>query len=93
MPAIEEQVTINSAFLMEAIAKNADLVLLSKQHSRLKSGIVVFKHLRHSNEALYKHLQDNGVICAMRGGGIRFSPHFYNSHAEMEQALEITSNL
>jgi len=28
-------------------------------------------------EVLYKHLQDNGVVCALRGGGIRFSPHFY----------------
>ena len=28
-------------------------------------------------EALFRHLQAHGVICALRGGGIRFSPHFY----------------
>jgi len=35
--------------------------------------------------------EKDGIICAVRGGsdrgGLRFSPHFYNSHAEVERAL------
>jgi isopenicillin-N epimerase len=35
--------------------------------------------------------EKDGIICALRGGsdrgGLRFSPHFYNSHAEVERAL------
>jgi hypothetical protein len=28
-----------------------------------------------------------GVLCAHRGGGIRFSPHFYTAPAALERAL------
>jgi len=31
-----------------------------------------------------------GVVCAPRGGGIRFSPHFYTDEAVLTQAVEIT---
>jgi selenocysteine lyase/cysteine desulfurase len=34
-------------------------------------------------------LQKNGVVCALRGGGIRFSPHFYNTFEEIDRALEL----
>jgi selenocysteine lyase/cysteine desulfurase len=89
MAAVEAQVLEKSDYLIDAIDKNGQLVLLSGQHSRLKSGIVIFKHRTVANEVLYKHLQDNGVVCALRGGGIRFSPHFYNTLEEIDRALEL----
>jgi selenocysteine lyase/cysteine desulfurase len=46
-----------------------------------------------SNEVLYKYLQGNGVVCALRGGGIRFSPHFYNTFEEIDRTLELISKL
>jgi selenocysteine lyase/cysteine desulfurase len=52
----------------------------------------VFKHRTIANEVLYKHLQDNGVVCALRGGGIRFSPHFYNTQQEIAQAFAVIAN-
>jgi selenocysteine lyase/cysteine desulfurase len=52
----------------------------------------VFKHRTITNEVLYKHLQDNGVVCALRGGGIRFSPHFYNTAQEIAKAFAIISD-
>jgi selenocysteine lyase/cysteine desulfurase len=42
---------------------------------------------------LYKYLQDNGVVCALRGGGVRFSPHFYNTTAEMDKALGLIAGI
>jgi len=91
MASIEAQVLEKSAYLMDAIDKNDQLVLLSAKQQRLKSGIVVFKHRSLANEVLYKTLQDNGVMCALRGGGIRFSPHFYNTLTEIDRALALTS--
>jgi isopenicillin-N epimerase len=36
-------------------------------------------------------LERDGIVCATRGGpdrpGIRFSPHFYNSHGDIERAV------
>jgi selenocysteine lyase/cysteine desulfurase len=52
----------------------------------------VFKHRTIANEVLYKHLQDNGVVCALRGGGIRFSAHFYNTQQEIAQAFAVIAN-
>ncbi|MGZ5541992.1 MAG: aminotransferase class V-fold PLP-dependent enzyme [Methylobacter sp.] len=88
MAAVEALVLEKSDYLNDAIAKKEQLILLSAQQSSLKSGIVTFKHCTVSNEMLYKHLQENGVVCALRGGGIRFSPHFYNSFEEIDRALE-----
>jgi selenocysteine lyase/cysteine desulfurase len=87
MDAVEAQVLEKSDYLIDAIDKNGQLVLLSGQQNPLKSGIVIFKHRTVANEVLYKHLQENNVVCALRGGGIRFSPHFYNALEEIDRAL------
>lgn len=89
MATVEALVLEKSDYLSDAIDKNQELVLLSAKHSRLKSGIVIFKHRTVTNEALYQHLQKNGVVCALRGGGIRFSPHFYNTIEEIDRALDL----
>ncbi|QSA99924.1 aminotransferase class V-fold PLP-dependent enzyme [Methylomonas sp. EFPC1] len=91
MPTVEALVLERSAYLREAISANTELILLSQRHSRLQSGIVNFKHRSIDNEVLYKHLQKNGVVCALRGGGIRFSAHFYNTLAELDRALELAT--
>ena len=89
MATVEALVIEKSDYLKDAIDKKELLVLLSDRQSRLKSGIVVFKHRTVSNEVLYNYLQENGVVCALRGGGIRFSPHFYNTLEEIDRAFEL----
>ncbi|AMK75139.1 MULTISPECIES: aminotransferase class V-fold PLP-dependent enzyme [Methylomonas] len=91
MPTVEALVLERSDYLRDAISANDELILLSQRHSTLKSGIVNFKHRHIDNEVLYKHLQKNGVVCALRGGGIRFSPHFYNTLAELDRALALAT--
>jgi len=91
METIESQVIERSEYLKNAINANEQLKLLTKPNDTLKSGIVVFKHRATANEVIYEHLQQNGVICAMRGGGIRFSPHFYNAFAEIDRAVALAS--
>lgn len=89
MATVEELVLERSDYLKDLIDKHAQLVLLSSKQNRLKSGIITFKHRTVPNEALYQHLQKNGVVCAPRGGGIRFSPHFYNTFAEIDRAFKL----
>lgn len=91
MAAIETLVLERSDYLKDAITNNGQLVLLSEQKNRLKSGIVTFKHRTLENAALYQYLQNNGVVCAPRGGGIRFSPHFYNTFEEIDRALGLAA--
>ena len=93
MEAVEALVIERSDYLKKAIGQNEQLLLLSAKQSRLKSGIVIFKHRTLANEALYQYLQKNGVVCALRGGGIRFSPHFYNTFEEIDRALKLIALL
>lgn len=93
MAAVEALVIERSEYLKKAIAKNDQLILLSQRQNRLKSGIVIFKHQKIANEVLYEHLQKNGVVCALRGGGIRFSPHFYNTFEDIDRAFAIIRDI
>jgi len=91
MANIETLVIERADYIRQQIFDHAQLILLSAAQSRLKSGIVVFKHRSLPNETLYKHLQESGVVCALRGGGIRFSPHFYNTFTEIDQAIALAA--
>ena len=89
MASVEKQVLDNARYLMQAIQSCPYLQLLTDSKSTLQSGIVVFKHKHISKETLYKYLQKNHVVCAMRGEGIRFSAHFYNSSEELDKAIAL----
>ena len=92
METVEALVLKNADIVKAHVANNDQLSLITSAYSPLKSGIVVFKHHTIANECLYKQLQDKGVVCALRGGGIRFSPHFYNSEQEISNAFELIAN-
>ena len=53
-----------------------------------RSGLVMFQHPTHPNEAVLEALTNAGVSAAVRGGKVRFSPHFYNTLEEIERAVE-----
>ena len=53
-----------------------------------RSGIVVFRSDRHSTTELYELLKRANVVSAERGG-LRLSPHYYNTIEEIEQVLEV----
>ncbi|MEC4750192.1 aminotransferase class V-fold PLP-dependent enzyme [Methylomicrobium sp. Wu6] len=89
METIESLLSERVDYLRERIERHAELELLSPTPSALKSGIVVFKHNTVPNQVLYPYLMQHKVICALRGAGIRFSPHFYNGLEQIDQALAI----
>jgi selenocysteine lyase/cysteine desulfurase len=63
--------------------------LITDREERSRSGIVVFRHRSVPNEVLYEQLMAAGVRCSARGGGIRFSPHCYNTVEEIDGALDV----
>ncbi|RKU25129.1 aminotransferase [Candidatus Poribacteria bacterium] len=54
-----------------------------------RAGIVIFESNSYTPTELFNLLQDNNIIAAERGNGIRISPHFYNTESEIEQILNI----
>lgn len=66
--------------------------LLSPRESGRRAGIVTFRVAGVESQALYRELMANRLICAQRGGGIRFSPHFYTEPRFLEWAIELTAD-
>ena len=77
----------NSQYLFERINQSDVLELVTDNTEGRYGGIVTFKPSSGDCEALYEYLMPDKVICALRGGGIRFSPHFYTPQNQLEQAI------
>ena len=91
MGAVEEGVLQGAYWLTRSVLGDERLELLSPAQPERMSGIVSLR--RHDldaagHAALYRYLMESGVICALRGGGIRFSPHFYTPMNQLEEALD-----
>ncbi len=91
---VERGVLENAALLMDAISQEPDLELLSPASEERRSGIVTFRASGdRDSQALYRRLMQQGVICAGRGGGVRFSPHFYTPTEKLHRAVAMAAEL
>jgi selenocysteine lyase/cysteine desulfurase len=81
----------NVEFLYHKLDSVAGLHLISDTRPARRSGIVTFATEKHQPEKVADQLMASGVICAARGGGIRFSPHFYTEKQQLQQAVEMVS--
>ena len=87
VPQIARRVLDLTERLIDGLrSKGYQVVAPAKEPER--SGIVVFRSDRHTPTELCKMLQQANVIGAERGG-VRLSPHFYNSEEEIAQILEV----
>lgn len=62
--------------------------ILSPRGAAERSGIVIFDSAVHRSEALFERLTAAGIVVAPRGGGIRVSPHYFNTGEELEQLVD-----
>lgn len=88
---IQAKVTENATYLIEQLSKLPEITLLTPTATGRYGGIITFQKSGIDNVQLYQYLQDNNVICAYRGDGIRFSPHFYTCRQVMDKALKLVS--
>lgn len=92
IPRIEARVLEASEYLFEAIRASRHLELRTDPRPGRYAGIVVFRHRHRSAEALHEALRRQNVICAARGGGVRFSPHFYTPHEHLRRAVALADS-
>lgn len=88
MAQIEQQLLQHVRQLHTLFAGIPGVEILSPHQHARQSGIFTFSKQHTDLDALYRFLVDKGVVCALRGGGIRFSPHFYNRTYELEQLAQ-----
>lgn len=92
MAQVEQQVQALAGTAMEVVRSNPQLELLTPADPGRHGGIVTFRCRgldREDHQVLWRYLMENDVICAARGGGIRFSPHFYNREEDIVAAFDI----
>lgn len=87
MPTIERLVLARAEQLMTQIAATPTLELVTRHEPNRYAGIVSFRHRRVASAALYEQLRKHRVLCAMRAGAVRFSPHCHTQLTQLEQAL------
>ena len=80
---IEQQVLARVQKLITLFRSIKGVTLLSPTQPERHAGIFTFS-CGEKNQSLYQHLVNRGVVCALRGGGIRFSPHFYTPDHQLD---------
>jgi selenocysteine lyase/cysteine desulfurase len=86
MSTIQQLVREKADYLIERLKTIDGLRIRDAGHRR--SGIVCFEHVHIPGEKLYSALNEKRVICALRAGAIRFSPHFYTTESTLEKAID-----
>lgn len=91
--SVQKLVSERVHFLHELVLQHPALSLLSSAQPERTAGIVTFRVNNHNMQDIHQSLMQTGVICALRGGGIRFSPHFYTPMENLQQAFSILDEL
>ncbi len=86
---VARNVLNNASYLIDKLGEHPDAALLTSRSPERRSGIVTFRRDGIDMTALHRRLIGHGVMCAHRAGGIRFSPHFYNTAEELDRALDL----
>ncbi len=89
MTRVESELKRKMNWLHDKLSKFDELEVLSPGDPARRAGILTYRPRHVEPRIQFEALRAAGVQCALRGGGIRLSPHFYTK----ESQLESTSNL
>ncbi len=87
MMDIEERIADRIQQLDQSL-RALDCRILTPLEPDRRAGILTFSPSRQESGKVYRQLMERGILCAARGGGIRFSPHFYTPGNALQFALE-----
>jgi selenocysteine lyase/cysteine desulfurase len=90
---VEQQVLANSAVLIESLKQLDQVEVLTPEPEHRHAGIVQFHCKGKQQNEIYQALMAQKIVCAARGNGVRFSPHFYTRRAHIESALNSLKDL
>jgi selenocysteine lyase/cysteine desulfurase len=84
---VERRVVERTTQLRDGV-KRLGLGLVSPGDPAELSGITTVT-TPESADAVVRRLREAGVLASARGGGVRFSPHFYADEADVERCLSV----
>jgi selenocysteine lyase/cysteine desulfurase len=91
---IENRIIDLSDYLVSGL-NDIGLQVISDRSSRaVKSGIVYVSHPNNNNnEKIFNRLDELRVSISLRNNKLRISPHFYNTHTEIDKFLNIMESI
>lgn len=90
---IQEALQQRTAYLLQSLGRLPGVRILSPATPERRAGIVTFRVDGCDTDWLFQQLKEAGVVCAARGGGIRWSPHFYTPQEVLDRALDALGNI
>ena len=89
MDQVWTAIQTRTQYLLDGLQRLPDVEILTDLRPERRSGIVCFRLKTGDTDALFQRLTAAQVLCAPRGGGIRFSPHFYTPLAQLDAVLAL----
>lgn len=86
---IEQELVYKSKSIAKKLEAIPKISVTSVVSNMRLSGIISFRHETISSEMIHNELMSNNVICAMRHGNVRFSPHYYTDDTVINRAIDI----
>ncbi|MCF6753310.1 aminotransferase class V-fold PLP-dependent enzyme [Pseudomonas stutzeri] len=93
MPQVASELAERIDWLRQGLKGIDGIELLSPELPERRSGIVTFRLDSGSNQTLFEQLKAEQIVCALRGGGVRFSPHFYTEARIIDETLAVVARL
>lgn len=93
MKQVETQLHQKVDYLIQGLSELSGVEFLSPTEQHKRSGIVTVRFSQLNSEKLQVMLKNHNVVCAYRGGGVRFSPHFYTDTQRLDRLFEILKDL
>jgi selenocysteine lyase/cysteine desulfurase len=84
-PVAEQVLALTDFAAAELAACGA--TLLAARNAAHRSGIVTFVLPDRDPQAVRRQLEAAGIVVRCRGGGVRMSPHGYNTRSEIERMI------
>jgi selenocysteine lyase/cysteine desulfurase len=86
---ISRRVLANTSYLIERLRDVHWMQPITPEPVNRRAGIVTFRIHGTDPAEMRERLGRAGAVCAHRGGGLRFSPHFYNTAAQIDNLRDI----
>jgi len=86
--AVAERIAARTAYLIEGLGELPGIRFVSPTEPGRRGGIVTVD-FGESNQAVCRALREAGAVLKMRGGGVRFAPHFYNEFNGLKRCIEV----
>jgi selenocysteine lyase/cysteine desulfurase len=93
LESVSRDIGRNVSYLIENTEIMQEIHILSPVSTERRSAIFTFTANSIPPSLLYPQLLAHNIICAQRGGGIRLSPHFYNTESQLEQTIDTLKGL